>query len=74
VLHARHAHAGRADRLAERATAYANLDTSPEFYGKIITTRTYDERLETCPRATGRHHRLRGIIGLGEDRRVSTAS
>ena len=42
----------QADRLAEAGlTAYNhNLDTSPEFYGEIITTRSYQERLDTLER------------------------
>jgi biotin synthase len=42
----------QADRLAEAGlTAYNhNLDTSPEFYGEIITTRCYQDRLDTLER------------------------
>jgi biotin synthase len=49
-----------------------NLDTSPEFYGSIITTRTYDERLATLGRvrAAGITVCCGGIIGMGEDRPV----
>jgi biotin synthase len=49
-----------------------NLDTSPEFYGSIITTRTYDERLTTLARvrAAGITVCCGGIIGMGEDRGV----
>jgi biotin synthase len=64
----------QADRLAEAGlTAYNhNLDTSPEFYGQIITTRTYDERLDTLARVrqAGITVCCGGIIGLGEDRQV----
>jgi biotin synthase len=64
----------QADRLADAGlTAYNhNLDTSPEFYGSIITTRTYDERLETLARVrqAGITVCCGGIIGLGEDRKV----
>ncbi|MCI0720343.1 MAG: biotin synthase BioB, partial [Acidobacteria bacterium] len=52
-------------------TAYNhNLDTSPEFYGEIITTRTYQDRLETLAhvRTAGISVCCGGIIGLGEDR------
>jgi biotin synthase len=60
----------QADRLAAAGlTAYNhNLDTSPEFYGTIITTRTYDERLETLARVrqAGITVCCGGIIGLGE--------
>ncbi len=64
----------QADALAAAGlTAYNhNLDTSPEFYGSIITTRTYDERLETLARVrkAGVTVCCGGIIGMGEDRRV----
>ncbi len=45
-----------------------NLDTSPEFYGNIITTRTYDDRLRTIKnvREAGITVCSGGIIGLGE--------
>jgi len=60
----------QAQRLAEAGlTAYNhNLDTSPEFYGSIISTRTYDERLETLAnvRKAGVTVCSGGIIGMGE--------
>lgn len=60
----------QADRLAEAGlTAYNhNLDTSPEFYGKIITTRSYQERLDTLDRVrrSGVTICCGGIIGMGE--------
>ena len=45
-----------------------NLDTSPEFYGEIITTRTYQDRLDTLDavRAAGIHVCCGGIVGMGE--------
>jgi biotin synthase len=45
-----------------------NLDTSPEFYGEIITTRTYDNRLDTLKnvRKAGMTICSGGIIGMGE--------
>jgi biotin synthase len=52
-------------------TAYNhNLDTSPEYYGRIITTRTYQERLDTLARVrqAGITICCGGIIGLGESR------
>jgi biotin synthase len=62
----------QADALADAGlTAYNhNLDTSPEFYGQIITTRTYDERLATLQRvrAAGVTVCCGGIIGMGESR------
>jgi biotin synthase len=46
-----------------------NLDTSPEYYQQIITTRTYRDRLETLAhvRAAGIHVCCGGIVGMGED-------
>jgi len=62
----------QADLLAEAGlTAYNhNLDTSPEFYGSIITTRTYDDRLQTIARVrqAGITVCCGGIIGMGESR------
>jgi biotin synthase len=52
-------------------TAYNhNLDTSPEFYGEIISTRTYADRLETIAhvRRAGVTVCSGGIIGMGESR------
>ena len=47
-----------------------NLDSSPEFYGKVITTRVYQDRLETLDhvRAAGIHVCCGGIVGMGETR------
>jgi len=47
-----------------------NLDTSPEFYGEIITTRTYADRLDTLAhvREAGINVCCGGIVGLGEER------
>jgi biotin synthase len=47
-----------------------NLDTSPEFYGEIITTRVYQDRLETLEhvREAGIHVCCGGIVGMGETR------
>jgi biotin synthase len=47
-----------------------NLDTSPEFYGDIITSRTYDDRLETLThvRDAGINVCCGGIVGMGESR------
>ncbi|HTH96858.1 MAG TPA: biotin synthase BioB [Stellaceae bacterium] len=48
-----------------------NLDTSPEFYGEIVTTHTYQDRLDTL--ATVRDAGIKvccgGILGLGEERK-----
>ncbi len=61
---------GQAAQLAEAGlTAYNhNLDTSPEHYDRIITTRTYQERLDTLQRVRGAGIDLccGGIIGMGE--------
>lgn len=45
-----------------------NLDTSPEYYGDIITTRTYQDRLDTLEnvRSAGMHVCSGGIVGMGE--------
>ena len=47
-----------------------NLDTSPEFYGDIITTRTYQDRLDTLERVrdAGINTCSGGILGMGESR------
>ncbi len=61
---------GQADKLKEAGlTAYNhNLDTSPEFYGSIITTRTYSDRLNTLAavRKAGITVCCGGILGMGE--------
>ena len=63
----------QAQRLAEAGlTSYNhNLDTSPEHYDRIISTRTYQERLDTLQRARSAGLGLccGGIIGMGESRR-----
>jgi biotin synthase len=60
----------QARRLADAGlTAYNhNLDTSPEFYREIITTRTYEDRLQTLAnvREAGLQICCGGIIGMGE--------
>ena len=60
----------QAERLAAAGlTAYNhNIDTSPEFYGQIITTRTYADRLDTLAtvRSFGIDLCCGGIIGMGE--------
>jgi biotin synthase len=62
--------AGQAQRLKAAGLDYYNhnLDTSPEYYGAIITTRTYRERLDTLDivRAAGIHVCCGGIVGMGE--------
>ena len=48
-----------------------NLDTSPDFYGEIITTRTYQDRLDTLANVRDAGVKLccGGIVGMGESRR-----
>ena len=64
----------QASALADAGlTAYNhNLDTAPEFYGRIITTRAYEDRLATLARVrqAGITVCSGGIIGMGEGRRV----
>jgi biotin synthase len=60
----------QAQRLKASGLDYYNhnLDTSPEYYGDIITTRTYQDRLDTLEhvRAAGIHVCCGGIVGMGE--------
>jgi biotin synthase len=62
--------AAQARRLKDAGLDYYNhnLDTSPEHYGAIITTRTYQERLDTLAhvRDAGIHVCCGGIVGMGE--------
>jgi len=62
----------QARRLADAGLDYYNhnLDTSPEFYNQVITTRTYQDRLETLAhvRRAGIRICSGGILGLGESR------
>lgn len=64
--------AGQALRLKEAGLDYYNhnLDTSPEYYGKIVTTRRFDERLATLAhvREAGISVCCGGIVGMGETR------
>lgn len=61
----------QAESLADAGLDYYNhnLDTSPEYYGEIITTRTYADRLETLQnvRDAGMKICSGGILGMGED-------
>ncbi len=63
---------GQAERLKDAGLDYYNhnLDTSPEFYESIITTRCYQDRLETLDhvRAAGIAVCCGGIVGMGETR------
>jgi biotin synthase len=62
--------AAQAAQLKDAGLDYYNhnLDTSPEFYGEIISTHTYQDRLETLAavRAAGLKVCCGGIVGLGE--------
>ena len=62
----------QARRLADAGLDYYNhnLDTSPEFYGEIISTRSYQDRLDTLAhvRAAGMSVCTGGILGMGESR------
>jgi biotin synthase len=62
--------AAQATQLKDAGLDYYNhnLDTSPEFYGEIITTRTYQERLDTLAAVRGAGLKVccGGIVGMGE--------
>ncbi|MEM8825578.1 MAG: biotin synthase BioB, partial [Pseudomonadota bacterium] len=62
--------ADQAEKLADAGLDYYNhnLDTSPEHYGEIITTRTYADRLDTLEkvRDAGMNVCCGGIVGMGE--------
>jgi biotin synthase len=63
---------GQAEKLKQSGLDYYNhnLDTAPEFYGDIITTREYTDRLDTLERvrAAGINVCCGGIVGMGESR------
>ncbi len=63
---------GQAEQLKQAGLDYYNhnLDTAPEFYGEVITTRTYQDRLDTLEqvREAGISVCCGGIIGMGESR------
>ncbi len=63
---------GQAEQLKDAGLDYYNhnLDTAPEFYGEVITTRTYQDRLDTLDRVRGAdlHVCCGGIVGMGESR------
>jgi len=63
---------GQAEQLKQAGLDYYNhnLDTAPEYYGEIITTRDYQDRLDTLERVRGAgvHVCSGGIVGLGESR------
>ncbi|HKY01348.1 MAG TPA: biotin synthase BioB [Burkholderiales bacterium] len=63
---------GQAEQLKDAGLDYYNhnLDTAPEFYGEVIGTRQYDDRLDTLEkvREVGMHVCCGGIVGMGETR------
>jgi biotin synthase len=63
---------GQAEQLRDAGLDYYNhnLDTAPEFYGEVITTRDYQDRLDTLGRVrdAGIHVCSGGIVGMGESR------
>ncbi|HEY0907527.1 MAG TPA: biotin synthase BioB, partial [Methylophilus sp.] len=63
---------GQAEQLKEAGLDYYNhnLDTAPEFYGDVITTRTYQDRLDTLDRVRSVDINVccGGIVGMGESR------
>jgi biotin synthase len=63
---------GQAERLRDAGLDYYNhnLDTAPDFYGEIISTRDYRDRLDTLERvrAAGVRVCCGGIVGMGESR------
>jgi len=69
--------AGQAGQLAAAGLDYYNhnLDSAPEFYGEIVSTRTQDDRLDTLEqvRTAGIHVCCGGIVGMGETRRMRAA-
>lgn len=68
---------GQAEKLKDAGLDYYNhnLDTAPEFYGEVISTRAYDDRLETLDRVRDAGIRVccGGIVGMGESRRQRAA-
>src|SRR5258706_366362 len=63
---------GQAEQLRDAGLDYYNhnLDTSPDFYASIISTRDYEDRLDTLERVRGAGLKVccGGIVGLGETR------
>jgi biotin synthase len=68
---------GQAQKLKAAGLDYYNhnLDTAPEFYGEIVTTRDYEDRLATLDRVREAGIRVccGGIVGMGETRRQRAA-
>jgi len=67
---------GQAAQLRDAGLDYYNhnLDTAPDFYGEIISTREYQDRLDTLARVrdAGMHVCCGGIVGMGETRQQRT--
>lgn len=63
---------GQAEKLKDAGLDYYNhnLDTAPEFYGNVISTRDYQHRLDTLGRVRGAGIKVccGGIVGMGESR------
>jgi len=63
---------GQAEQLREAGLSYYNhnLDTAPEYYGEVVTTHTYQDRLDTLDqvRDAGIKVCSGGIVGMGESR------
>lgn len=63
---------GQAEQLKDAGLDFYNhnLDTDPEYYGDVISTRTYQDRLDTLGRVRGAdiHVCSGGIVGMGESR------
>ncbi|HKO89062.1 MAG TPA: biotin synthase BioB [Burkholderiales bacterium] len=63
---------GQAEQLKDAGLDYYNhnIDTAPEFYGEVIGTRQFDDRVETLEkvRGAGMHVCCGGIVGMGETR------
>ena len=68
---------GQAEELRDAGLDYYNhnLDTSPEFYGDVVSTRDYGDRLDTLARVRDAGIRVccGGIVGMGESRRDRAA-
>lgn len=68
---------GQAGQLRDAGLDYYNhnIDTAPEFYGEIISTRTQQDRLDTLHqvREAGLHVCCGGIVGMGESRKSRAA-
>ncbi|MDE2360255.1 MAG: biotin synthase BioB [Betaproteobacteria bacterium] len=68
---------GQAEALRDAGLDYYNhnLDTAPEFYGEIVSTRAYQDRLDTLDRVrdAGLAVCCGGIVGMGESRRQRAA-